>query len=240
MKVHVGTSGYAYREWKPSFYAADLPAKKLLGFYASQLGTVEINASFYKLPAPETVAKWASEVPAGFTFAMKAPQAITHRLRLVNAAAETRAFLSVAGALGKKLGPLLFQLPPFQKKDVARLEGFLEKTTRDAQGQARLAFEFRHASWFDDEVYRVLQRYETALCIAESSDLATPRIATTDWGYVRLRRDDYAARTINAWAPRVLAQPWKKAWVFVKHDDGAAPKFAASLVKALAKKRVSP
>jgi uncharacterized protein YecE (DUF72 family) len=230
MRVNVGTSGYAYKEWKPSFYPKDVPAKGMLSFYATKLDTVEINNSFYRLPERETVERWASEVPAGFTFALKAPQTITHRLRLVGAAAATKDFIAIADLLGKRMAPLLFQLPPFQKKDLPRLRSFLA----DLPKRVRVAFEFRHESWFEADVFDVLREHGAALCIAEADDLKTPIVATTDWGYLRLRRDDYTTRAVTAWAPRILEQPWKEAFVFMKHDEGKAPVFAQALAKALA------
>ena len=226
MRVEVGTSGYSYKEWKGKFYPEDLAAAEMLRFYASRLTTVEINNTFYRMPTDKLVLGWASEVPDGFTFAVKAPQRITHQKRLKDAKEVTETFLHVAGKLGDKMGPLIFQLPPNFKKDVPRLDEFLSLFPSDV----RVAFEFRHESWFDGEVYDTLRTHRTALCGAESDDLASPVVATTDWGYMRLRRTDYTDPEIDAWAKKILAEPWKEAFVYMKHDEGAAPELAAKLL----------
>jgi uncharacterized protein YecE (DUF72 family) len=227
MRVRVGTSGYSYKEWKGPFYPKDLPAGDFLGYYAARLSTVEINNTFYRMPTAKLVEGWAEVVPETFTFAVKAPQRITHIAKLQNAAAETtQIFAKVVAKLGPRLGPLLFQLPPFLRKDVPRLAAFLETTPPDA----RIAFEFRHASWFDDEVWATLRARGAALCVAEGEALASPLVATADWGYVRLRRDEYPDELLAEWAARIRAQPWKEAFVYVKHDEGNAPGVAARLL----------
>ncbi|MDP9036827.1 MAG: DUF72 domain-containing protein, partial [Myxococcota bacterium] len=204
MNVRVGTSGYSYKEWKGAFYPKDLAPADFLRFYAERFTTVEINNTFYRMPTAPLVEGWAAEVPETFAFALKAPQRITHAAKLKNASEPTAAFAQVAGKLGPRLGPLLFQLPPFQRKDVPRLVSFLEH----APAGMRAAFEFRHKSWFDDEVFAVLRERGVALCIAEGEALATPLVATADWGYVRLRRDAYSDETIAEWAQKIRAQPW--------------------------------
>jgi uncharacterized protein YecE (DUF72 family) len=233
MRVRVGTSGYSYKEWKGPFYPDKLPAKGYLRYYAERLATVEINNTFYKMPTDKLVAGWAAEVPEGFVFALKAPQRITHIAKLTNASAPTEAFLKVAGTLGARLGPLLFQLPPFQRKDVPRLSAFLEETTPSERG-LRFAFEFRHESWFDDEVWSLLRAHGASLCVAEGEKIETPLVATAEWGYVRLRRDAYPDEVVADWASRIKGQPWKEAFVFLKHDDGDAPGVATRLVSRLA------
>jgi uncharacterized protein YecE (DUF72 family) len=233
MRVLVGTSGYSYKEWKPVFYPKDLPARGFLGFYAERLPTVEINNTFYRMPTAKLVDGWASEVPETFTFALKAPQRITHNAKLKDAGDSTAAFVRVAGALGPRLGPLLFQLPPFLRKDTARLASFLESTTALPE-HPRIAFEFRHPSWFDDEVFAALRAHRAALCVAEGEALASPLVATADWGYVRLRRDAYPVDLVAEWAKKIREQPWTEAFVFVKHDDGDAPSVAKGLIDALA------
>jgi uncharacterized protein YecE (DUF72 family) len=236
MRVLVGTSGYSYKEWKGAFYPEDLPAAGFLGFYAERMPTVEINNTFYRMPTSKLLAGWASEVATArqgdFTFALKAPQRITHSAKLKDADEPTAAFVRIASELGPRLGPLLFQLPPFLKKDVPRLAAFLESTLALRAG-LRVAVEFRHASWFDDEVFATLRGHGAALCIAEGETLASPMVATADWGYVRLRRDAYPNDLVEEWAKKIRGQPWSEAFVYLKHDDGDAPGVAARLATAL-------
>ena len=233
MRVLVGTSGYSYKEWKGPFTRRSCPRRATSRYYAERLATVEINNTFYKMPTDKLVASWAAEVPEGFVFALKAPQRITHIAKLTGENAPTEAFLKVAETLGPRLGPLLFQLPPFQRKDVPRLSAFLEKTTPSKRG-LRFAFEFRHESWFDDEVWGLLRAHGVSLCVAEGEKIETPLVATAEWGYVRLRRDAYPDEVVDDWAKRIHGQPWKEAYVFLKHDDGDAPSVATRLVGSLA------
>ncbi|HZU83458.1 MAG TPA: DUF72 domain-containing protein [Polyangiaceae bacterium] len=232
MRVLVGTSGYSYKEWKGSFYPEELPASRFLQFYASALPTVEINNTFYRMPTAKLVEGWASEVPEAFTFALKAPQRITHVAKLKDASDATAAFLRVAAELGPRLGPLLFQLPPFLRKDVPRLAAFLDTALALRPG-TRVAFEFRHASWFDDDVFATLRDRGVSLCVAEGEALAAPLVATAGWGYVRLRRDAYPDELVAQWAANIRAQPWTEAYVYLKHDEGDAPSVAARLARAL-------
>jgi uncharacterized protein YecE (DUF72 family) len=234
MRVLVGTSGYSYKEWKPSFYPKELPTGDFLPFYAKHLPTVEINNTFYRMPTAKLVEGWASEVPETFTFALKAPQRITHTLRLKDADDATATFVRTAGALGSRLGPLLFQLPPFLRKDTGLVGAFL-----DAIGALvpapRVALEFRHPSWFDDEVFEVLRAHGAALCIAEGEALVSPLVPTAAWGYLRLRRDAYPDELVAEWAEKIRAQAWTEAFVYVKHDKGAAPGVAKRLAEAIAR-----
>ncbi len=240
MHVRVGTSGYSYKEWKGPFYPEKLPAKAYLKYYAERFGTVEINNTFYRMPTDKLVAGWSEEVPEGFVFVLKAPQRITHIAKLAGTAGATNEiFVKVAQTLGPRLGPLLFQLPPFQRKDVARLSAFLDEAAPLKKG-LRFAFEFRHASWFDEEVWGVLRAHGASLCVAEGESLETPLVATADWGYVRLRRDAYPDEVIAAWAERILAQPWKEAFVFLKHDEGDAPSVAKRLIDRVAVALAAP
>jgi uncharacterized protein YecE (DUF72 family) len=226
MRTLIGTSGYSYAAWKGRFYPPKLPSKQMLRFYATQFASVEINNTFYKLPESSTIADWAVDVPARFTFAVKAPQQITHWLRLKNAAEPLREFWEATGLLGKKRGPVLFQLPPNFKKDLPLLEGFLTELPTGC----RAAFEFRHASWFDDAVYQALRTAGVALCIAEDEKLATPLEPTTGWGYLRLRREDYVDADIRKWARQIAKQKWRQAFVYFKHEDEAkGPRFARLL-----------
>lgn len=231
MTAFVGTSGYSYPKWKGRFYPAKLPAKQFLGFYATHFQAVEINASFYKLPAASTLEGWAAEVPADFRFALKAPQTITHIKRLKAVEEPVAAFLEAAAVLKDRLGPLLVQLPPNFRKDVPRLRAFLQLLPAGV----RAAVEFRHASWFDDEVFGLLREHGAALCVADETDeLVVPVVATADWGYIRLRRPEYDDAALAAWADRLAALPWGERFVFFKHEDtGTGPRFAARLLEHL-------
>jgi uncharacterized protein YecE (DUF72 family) len=229
MNILVGTSGYAYKEWKGSFYPADLPAKQMLRYYGERFRTVEINNTFYRMPSESMLKNWTPEVPANFSFVLKASQRITHQHKLKNADDSVAYLLKVSGALEGRLGPLLFQLPPFLRKDVPLLRDFLALLPKER----RAAFEFRHASWFDDEVYEALRAHNAALCIAEAEgDLDVPFVATANWGYLRLRRPDYGDPELSAWVKRVRDQQWQDAYVFFKHEDeGKGPKLAARFIE---------
>ncbi|HYE02864.1 MAG TPA: DUF72 domain-containing protein [Phycisphaerales bacterium] len=224
MDLHVGTSGYSYPEWKGSFYPADLPAKRMLRYYAERFDTVEMNNTFYRAPTPAGVRAWAAEVPESFRFVLKAPQRITHFQRLKGAEESLAQFLGAAAALGPRLGPILFQLPPNMKKDVPRLRDFLGLLP--ASGKA--AFEFRHSSWFDPDVLGLLRARRAALCLAEADEGAeAPFQATAPWGYLRLRRAEYADADLSTWARRVRDAGWSEVFVFFKHEDaGTGPRFA--------------
>ena len=231
MKIQVGTSGYSYKEWKGSFYPEKLPDKQMLRYYAERFKTVEINNTFYRMPKAAVLEAWASEVPADFHFVLKASQRITHMQRLKDCDESVSYFLEVAGTLKERLGPSLFQLPPNMKKDVPRLRTFLALLP-----SSRLsALEFRHASWFDDEVYQLLRDHNVALCIAESEDdLEVPFVATAGWGYLRLRRADYDARALRDWAKRVQDQDWSAAFVFFKHEEeGKGPQLAGRFAEVI-------
>ena len=226
MRMHIGTSGYSYPAWKGSFYPEKLPAKQFLSFYATRLDTVEINNTFYRMPSAKLVQSWCDEVPAGFVFAIKAPQRITHQQRLKDAGETVAALLRAIELLAERQGPILFQLPPFLKKDVPLLADFLGAMPR----RCRAAFEFRHASWFADDTYETLRAAGAALCIADAEKLTTPLVATTDWGYLRLRREDYVEGDVRDWAGKIAGQPWQEAFVYFKHEDaGKGPKLAALL-----------
>ncbi len=224
MNLFVGTSGYSYKEWKGTFYPEDLPAKQMLQFYSGQFPSVEINNTFYRTPAASMLEKWCQEVPADFQFAIKASQQITHRLKLKDAFEPLSELLGTISVLKNRLGPLLFQLPPFLKKDATLLREFLASRP----SKSRWAFEFRHQSWFDPEVFDLLREHRSALCIAEAdNDLQIPFVATADWGYLRLRRYDYGDPELKSWARRVLQQKWKDAFVFFKHEETGKGPIAA-------------
>jgi uncharacterized protein YecE (DUF72 family) len=231
MNVLAGTSGFAFKEWKGTFYPADLADDDMLAFYAAQLPIVEINNTFYRLPKESVLLGWASQVPERFTFTIKASQRITHHARLKPEAAELVAFLlRTTSVLGQKLGPILFQLPPNLKKDLARLQSFLALLPADR----RFTIEFRHESWFDEEVADALRVRDIALCISEQDAFRSPMLPTATWGYLRLHRFDYDAAAMAEWARRVAAQPWTDAYVFFKHDHtaGSGPPAVNAFMKA--------
>ena len=233
MNVRVGTSGFAFKEWKGPFYPADLRDDAMLGFYAGRYPTVEINNTFYRLPKEHVLADWASQVHGDFTFSIKASQRITHygRLRAESVASALGFLLTNTATLGDKLGPILFQLPPAMPKDVARLKTFLALLPSDR----RFTIEFRHESWFDDAVFEVLAARDVALCVAESEEFRCPSVATATWGYLRLHRQDYDDAMLEDWQARITEHAWTDAYVFFKHDyiDGAGPlavgRFAAMM-----------
>jgi uncharacterized protein YecE (DUF72 family) len=233
MRVLIGTSGYSYKEWKGSFYPEDLPAAKMLSYYAGHFPTVEINNTFYRMPARTAFEKWGAEVPEDFTFVIKSPQRITHQKRLVGTEADVAYLFETASVLGPRLGAVLFQLPPFFRKDLAKLRDFLATLPQDL----RASFEFRHDSWFDDEVFALLDSRGAALCMAEtddSKDLQERFVATAGWGYLRLRSTDYTDEELQRWANRISAQEWSEAFVFFKHEEeGTGPAFARRLQRLL-------
>jgi uncharacterized protein YecE (DUF72 family) len=232
MKLHVGTSGYSYKEWKGNFYPEDLPAKEMLAYYSRRLPAVEINNTFYRLPQVSMIENWRDQVPADFRFSIKATQRITHIKRLKNCADETKYLLETAALLGDKLGVILFQLPPNSKKDAERLRDFLAMLP----GDRRVAFEFRHESWFDDEVLALLRAKNCALVVSDTDEKPLSVIESSgDWGYLRLRRTNYEQEDLAEWMRRVRDQKWKDAFVFFKHEDeGVGPKLAAQFLKLAA------
>ncbi len=229
MNLYVGTSGYAYKEWKGPFYPDDLPDKQMLRFYGERFRSVEINNTFYRMPTASVLEAWSKEVPVDFKFVLKASQRITHHQRLKDTEDSMAYLLKVAGALMDRLGPLLFQLPPYLKKDAPRLREFLALLPSDR----RAAFEFRHQSWFDDEVFGLLREHRAVLCIAEAeNDLEIPFVSTADWGYLRLRRPDYGDAELKSWAKRVHEQDWREAFIFFKHEEeGKGPQMAKRFIE---------
>jgi uncharacterized protein YecE (DUF72 family) len=233
VNVRVGTSGYNYAEWKGTFYPADLSGAKMLPYYAARFPTVEINATFYRMPTAKTLAGWDAATPASFVLALKAPQRITHFARLRSIDEPLRFFCDVARTLGPKLGPLLFQLPPNFKKDTDRLAETLFLLPPDL----RCAFEFRHETWLADDVYDLLRRRNAALCIADSEAASTPVVATADFGYLRLRDEGYTEADLARWAATItgFGGSWKDAFVYFKHEEsGTGPAFARRLTELLA------
>lgn len=228
MKLHVGTSGYSYKEWKGSFYPEKLPAKEMLSYYASRLSAVELNNTFYRLPQPAMVESWKTQVPDHFAFSVKASQRITHFKRLKEVEAETKYLLETVSGLDDRLGVVLFQLPPNMKKDTERLASFLKHLPAGTPA----AFEFRHPTWFDEDVLKLLSSQNRALCVSDTDDLPVTHIdKTADWGYLRLRRVSYSEEDLTEWIRQIKAQQWKTAYVFFKHEDeGTGPKLAAQFI----------
>lgn len=228
MEIAAGTSGYAYPEWKESFYPERIKGDEMLGFYARHFRAVEINNTFYRMPTKKLLLNWSSQVPEGFTFALKASQKITHQKRLKGVADELGYLVATISVLDRKLGPTLFQLPPNFKKDCDLLRAF----TDSLPPGFRAALEFRHKSWFDQDVYDILRSRNLALCTADGEGPAAPLIPTADFGYLRLRREAYSDGELREWAQRVLEQAWRSAYVFFKHEDaGAGPRLAARFME---------
>jgi uncharacterized protein YecE (DUF72 family) len=226
--IRIGTSGYNYPEWRGSFYPEKFPTTKMLPYYAERFSTVEINYTFYRMPNAKTISGWDAETPPGFSFTLKAPQRITHIARLRDVGEPLRYFLDTAAGLGPKLGPVLFQLPPNFKKDLERLGNLLALLPA---GRC-FAFEFRHDSWFADDVYERLRAANAALCVADTEDATTPLEATADWGYFRLRDQGYTAADLEEWSGTIrrLAAGWRDAFVYFKHEEaGTGPAFAHQL-----------
>ena len=220
-----GTSGFSYPAWRGSFYPEKLAVGKMLAFYAGKLGAVEINNTFYRMPNPSLLERWAAETPESFRFALKSPRQITHMRKLVDVGDAVTRLAEGARSLGGRLGPILFQLPPFMRKDLGVLGAFLSTLPAGL----RAAIEFRHASWLADDVYEVLRRHGAALCVADSEEFATPLEATAGWGYLRLRRQDYDDAALRGWAERLKGQRFDETFVFFKHEDeGAGPRLAES------------
>ena len=233
MNLWIGTSGFQYAEWKGTFYPADLPASKMLPFYAERFASTEVNYTFHRIPSAKTIEGWWKATPERFKFSLKAPQKVTHWAKLRNCGDTLRYFHQVISDLEKKLGCVLFQLPPTLKKDAALLETFLN----DVPDGMRGAMEFRDPGWFSDDVFELLRRKNLALCVADSDKLATPEMATADYGYLRLRREDYQDNDIARWADAVRARTatWSDAFVYFKHEEsGIGPKFAQRMIELLA------
>jgi uncharacterized protein YecE (DUF72 family) len=217
VRLLCGTSGYAFKEWKGSFYPEDIRADDMLGYYATRFPTVEINNTFYRLPKQNVLLEWAGQVPETFTFAVKASQRITHFARLKPEAKGPLDFLlGNTTVMGAKLGPILFQCPPNMRKNVDRLRAFLDLLPADR----RFTFEFRDPSWFEDDVVQALREKNVELCVTDQDDYHGATIPTADWGYLRLHRFDYNESALGAWARHVAEQPWKEAYVYFKHDEG--------------------
>ncbi len=231
MKVYAGTSGFGHAEWKGKFYPEKIRSGDMLRFYAERLGTVEINNTFYHMPAQNVLLSWAVQVPSDFIFAVKAPQVITHLKQMKNASGEVERLFRALSVLEQKQGPVLFQLPASFRIDTVLLKDFLSILPSD-----RLcAFEFRSPTWFTDQVFGLLADKRCSLCIADTDERPAEEIATTaNWGYLRLRRSDYTDENLLKWAERILALQWETTYVFFKHEDGArGPEQAMTLLERI-------
>jgi uncharacterized protein YecE (DUF72 family) len=229
MNLFVGTSGYSYKEWKGNFYPEDLPDKKMLSYYSERFSTVEINNTFYRMPKKEVFESWKEQVPGNFKFILKAPKLITHIKPLKDKESAVEYFLKTSSALDKKLGVYLFQLPPYSRKDIQTLQKFMESIP----SSVRSAFEFRHESWFDDDVYDCLKKRNFALCLSDTDEEPIKEITqTSDWGYLRLRRTGYDKKSLVEWHTKISGQNWKEAYIFFKHEEeGKGPEFAKKFIE---------
>lgn len=217
MQLLAGTSGYSYKEWCGHFYPEKLPGDQMLRHYAERLPTVEINNTFYRMPAESMLTRWTTEVPAHFTFALKAPRRITHDKRLAGAEPDVAEFVRRAAILRDRLGALLFQLPPSFKKDLPRLRDFLAALPA---GQC-VAFEFRNESWLADDVYDALRQQRAMLCVTDTDEGETPFVATADQGYLRLRRTHYEDAELRSWVEQLARLNLKRIYVYFMHEDDA-------------------
>jgi uncharacterized protein YecE (DUF72 family) len=232
MKLYAGASGYSYKEWKGWFYPEKIAPSEMLRFYAERLPAVEINNTFYRLPKASVLSSWAEQVPEDFRFALKASRRITHLKRLKAAESETEYLLRTASVLKERLGVILFQMPPYLKKDASRLEAFLNILPEGTPA----AFEFRNDTWYDDEIKGLLRARDCALCITDGAGVGdTELIETARWGYIRMRKEDYSDEELAAWRNAVRGTGWEALFIFFKHeDDGAGPILAARFLEAAA------
>ncbi len=216
MQLFAGTSGFSYAEWKGGFYPEDLENSEMLAYYATRLPSVEINNTFYRMPKADMVSAWGSRVGGDFRFSIKAPRRITHLQKLRGAKDSIEFLVKATAGLGDKLGVVLFQLPPFLKKDVPLLSEFLLELPKEL----RAAFEFRHPTWYDDDVFEALRARDAALCTgdAEKSERSPPWVSTASFGYLRLRADDYSDEALASWAERIKSQNWSHVYAFLKHE----------------------
>jgi uncharacterized protein YecE (DUF72 family) len=227
--IHVGTSGYQYPEWRGTFYPDKFATTKMLAYYAERFDTVEINYTFYRVPSEKLLAGWSAGTPDGFTFTLKAPRRITHDAKLQRCEDLARTFCRTAQVLGPKLAVLLFQLPPTFKKDVDVLRAFLELLPDGT----RAAFEFRHASWHEPDVFDALRARNVALCVADSEKMSTPLEATADYAYFRLRDEGYQQEDLDRWARSVKGLA-RQTFVYFKHEEqGLGPDFARRFIASL-------
>jgi uncharacterized protein YecE (DUF72 family) len=217
MKIHVGTSGFAHKEWKGKFYPEKISPKELLRFYAERLGAVEINNTFYHMPQESVLLSWARQVPDDFVFALKAPQVITHMKQMRSVFEEAERLFRSLSSLDRKLGPVLFQFPKSFRADRPALEEFLPLIP----GTVSCAFDFRSPSWLDDEILDLLRKKGCSWCIEDTDENPVQEIiSTATWGYLRLRRSDYTDAALSQWLEKIRSQKWDRVFVFFKHEDG--------------------
>jgi len=228
MNLFVGVSGYSYKEWKGRFYPKNLPATRMLRYYGEQFRTVEINSTFFAMPKVAPLDQWAGQVGDDFRFAFKAPRRITHVQSLRDKGELLSQLYESLGTLRSRLGPLLFGLPPTLKKDASRLRTFLALLPSGSH----VAVEFRHPSWFDDEVFELMRTHGVALCVADADDgLVVPFVATANWGYLRLRRLEYKEPALKKWLQKIRDAGWSEAFVYFKHEDEAnGPRLAQRML----------
>lgn len=228
-RLLAGASGFSYKAWKGGFYPRDIKPEDMLAWYAERLPAVEINSSFYRMPTAEVLSKWAGATPEAFRMALKAPKRITHTARLMadESATPVELLYRNLAVLGQRRGPVLFQLPPYEKKDLPRLNDFLHLLP---SGHAA-AFEFRHESWFSDDVYEMLHKAGAALCTSEREGSDAPRLVeTAPWGYVRLRLERYSDAGLEQWADRLAGTAWGDIYLFFMHEP-TAPDYAVQIMK---------
>jgi uncharacterized protein YecE (DUF72 family) len=232
MKLFIGASGYSYPKWKGKFYPEKFPENKMFEYYSQNFSSVEINATYYRLPDKKVFESWEQQAPENFKYALKAPQQITHFKRLKDAETELESFINNSKILNKKRGPLLFQLPPNFKKDIDLLKKFIKNIH-----ESFITFEFRHSSWNDADVFKVLSEKNFSLCIADTDEnLIEEIISTADWGYLRLRKKEYSPKDLAAWKEKFISQNWKEVYIYFKHEDEAnGPKFAKILINLFKK-----
>ena len=227
MILRVGTSGFGYREWLGKFYPPGFSSREMLRYYAERFSSVEINATFYRMPAGSVLDTWLEQVPDDFIFTFKAPREITHQKRLRDAGQAAAAFTARIAMAGPRLGPILYLIPANLPCDLPLLRDFLAAIPR-----LRSALEFRHLSWFNDEVFDLLRENDCALCLSDRDDVPPPPlVASTDFGYARLRRSDYTDRDLRTWQERIEAQDWREAFVYFRHEETAkGPLFAQKML----------
>lgn len=226
--LRIGTSGFGYREWLGKFYPPGLSPREMLPFYAERFSSVEINSTFYRMPSLAVLKSWMSQVPPDFLFTFKAPRLITHQKRLRDAKEAAAAFIAQVATLGRHAGPVLFLIPSNLPCDLPLLRDFL-----DALPRIRIAVEFRHPSWLTDEVYAILSERSCALCISDRDKTPPPPVvATTDFGYARLRRSEYSDEALKEWKSRLSKQGWREAFVYFRHEETASgPEFARRMIE---------
>lgn len=229
MNLFVGTSGYSYKAWKGSFYPEKFPDKKMLNFYSEHFNTVEINNTFYRMPKQEVFESWKNQVNPGFKFVIKAPKQITH-IQKLETGDNVNYFVNTSHSLADQLGALLFQLPPYYKKDLDKLQSFVDFIPSNT----RAAFEFRNESWFDEEVYNCLKKKNFSICLSDTDENPiSDLIPTADWIYLRFRKTEYTPEQLKDWNKKITSYNFKDAFIFFKHEDeGKGPMFAKQFLSS--------